>query len=89
MGSTPPQGTNSDESPIHHPNIIAICHGLVQKEAGDPVLSSEILLEPAPFFFGGGQGLHPLGLHCSMQALCCSTQAFSSCVSSVQSLRRV
>ena len=55
MDSTPPQGANSDESPIHHPSIIAICQGLVQKEAGDPVLSSEIPLEAAPFG-GGGEG---------------------------------
>ena len=83
----PPQRTNSDGSSISHPNIIAICQGLVQREAVDSVLSSETLLEPAPFFGEGGGlggGLSALGLHCSMQGLCCSTQAFSSFGSSVQ-----
>ena len=50
----PPQRTNSDGSSISHPNIIAICQGLVQREAVDSVLSSETLLEPAPFLGEGG-----------------------------------
>ena len=65
----PPQRTNSDGSSISHPNIIAICQGLVQREAVDSVLSSETLLEPAPFL-GEGGGLGGGCLHWVFIAAC-------------------